>query len=547
MSGAGKGGAASGAPTPHALTSSSSRFGRTPVGGANKEVGSFPWLSLLLSLWLGGALLSLLRPGLGLWGIARLSQASRPVLDAATSALAGECAAALGLARTPALRSAGAPVPMTWGWRRPVVLLPDAARDWTEGRLRAVLLHELAHVRRRDWLSHRMADAVCALYWFHPLVWLTARRLRAEGEIACDDLVLTSGVAAPDYARHLLDVARALSPAAIPQTAIAMARTARIEGRLKMILDHTRPRRALTRRALLLVLGLSAAALVPLAVLRPGARAAASGTSPRHVPETVIYLPAGVPVAGFLAVNGPMTVQLSGIGSLKTQKWWNVYGAPLARPVYAIPSALSSGGLPDQRSVQLAFRLPPRAQGGTVKYALTDCLNSSSGGSWPSKIEDHDRQTEAQLDAQTGGARVVTATFPVSVSKTDVRVGTASGPWKVVGIARRAVPEQIEGLSMQFRNAGYIVSRPAETKEGTVLTVSVNTPVGSSVDDLRLVAVDRQGQELLPADIGDSSIGALDQITARFALPLAQIKEIRVETRPFHYVEFKNVALRPVK
>ena len=93
------------------------------MSGANKEVGSLLWL---FSLWLTGALLSLLRPGFGLWGIARLFQASEPVSDAPTLALAAGCAAALGL----------------------------------------------AHVRRRDWLSHRMADAVCALYWFHPLVWL---------------------------------------------------------------------------------------------------------------------------------------------------------------------------------------------------------------------------------------------------------------------------------------------------------------------------------------------------------------------------------------
>jgi len=191
--------------------------------------------------------------------------------------------------------------------------------------------------------------------------------------------------------------------------------------------------------------------------------------------------------------------------------------------------------------------LPPNAQGVTVKYALTDCLNSSWGGSLPSKIEDHDRQTEAQLNAQTGGARVVTATFPASVSKTNVRVGTASGPWKVIGTARRTGPGQIEGLSIQLVNAGYIVSRPAETKEGTVLTISVNAAVGTSAEDLRLVAVDGQGRHLLPADIGDSSIGALEQITAHFALPPAQIKEVRVETRPFHYVEFKNVALRPAK
>jgi len=236
-----------------------------------------PWGIVLPAFWLGGALLAILRPLLGLWGIARLSRDSEPVSNAPTLAVASECAFALSLSQTPALRQADAPVPMTWGWRRPVVLLPTDAHDWPDERLRAVLLHELAHIRRRDWLSHRFADVVCALYWFHPLAWLTARRLRAEGEIVCDDLVLTSGVAAPDYARHLLDVARALRPvsAAVPQAAIAMARTAHIEGRLKMILDHTRSRRALTRRALLLALVTSGIGAAALAALRPGARAAA--------------------------------------------------------------------------------------------------------------------------------------------------------------------------------------------------------------------------------------------------------------------------------
>ena len=507
----------------------------------------FPWLSFLTALWLGGALLAGLRPLLGLWGIARLSQESAAVADAPILAQASECASALGLTRTPALCQADAPVPMTWGWRQPVVLLPVGAQDWPEGRLRAVLLHELAHIRRRDWLSHRFADLACALYWFHPLAWLTARRLRTEGEIACDDLVLTSGIAAPDYARHLLDVARALHPISdVPQAAIAMARTARIEGRLTMILDATRPRRALTRRALLLVLGLSAIALVPLAVLRLGARAQAapSGVASRpHQHDEIVHVPARTPIA---AASRPW-VQLVGIADPDARKWWRVDGTRLPQPIFDLASALNSGGptVPKQRRVQLAFRLPPSAQGVTVKYALTDSLNVSSGGSWPSKIEDHDRQTEAQLNAQTGGARIVTATFPASASKTNVRVGTASGLWNVIGIARRTGPGQIEGLSIQLVNAGYIVSRPAETKVGTVLTVSVNTAVGVSPEDLRIVAVDRQGQKLLPADIGDSSIGTLDQITAHFALPPAQIKEIHVETRPFHYVEFKNVALRP--
>ena len=227
-------------------------------------------------LYLFGLFLASLRPLLGLWGIHRLSRHCTNITDAPTLSTAADCAQTLGLP-VPRLCRAEVPVPMTWGWRRPVIVLPPVSADWPNARLRSVLLHEMAHVKRRDWPGHRLADFACAVYWFHPLVWLTARRLRTESELACDDLVLASGVPAPDYARHLLEIASALPRVSRrSHTAIAMAQTSRIESRLSMILDKTQSRRTVTRRVLLTALIPGTAALVTLAVLRPDAKAQAS-------------------------------------------------------------------------------------------------------------------------------------------------------------------------------------------------------------------------------------------------------------------------------
>ena len=102
--------------------------------------------------------------------------------------------AALGLTRDPRLvMTDRVTVPFTCGFLRPTLVVPSSALAWTDDRIRVVLLHELAHVARRDCLVQAVVQAACAVYWFHPLAWVGARHLRAERERACDDLVLAAG------------------------------------------------------------------------------------------------------------------------------------------------------------------------------------------------------------------------------------------------------------------------------------------------------------------------------------------------------------------
>ena len=80
----------------------------------------------------------------------------------------------------------------TWGLLRPSVLLPAHAREWSDDRIRIVLCHELAHIRRNDWFVQIAAEALRSLFWFNPLIWIACTRLRRESEQACDDVVLDS-------------------------------------------------------------------------------------------------------------------------------------------------------------------------------------------------------------------------------------------------------------------------------------------------------------------------------------------------------------------
>jgi carboxyl-terminal processing protease len=252
----------------------------------SRDDGSPSLLGWVLPAWAAGALLALLPLVVGIMGLRRLRRRAFPVQDHPMANMQAQLCRELGFRRTvPLLESSTHIIPMTWGILRPVILVPRQAREWSVDRLRAVLLHELAHVQRRDCLIQLLAQLARALYWFNPLTWLAVRRLRLEQERACDDAVLNHGARPTDYAESLLTITARLPVAAwLTPVALAMSRVRRIENRLVAILDPARNRRPLTRRVvgafaapgLLLLLGLATCHCET---------AAASDTSAPAVPE----------------------------------------------------------------------------------------------------------------------------------------------------------------------------------------------------------------------------------------------------------------------
>ncbi len=200
----------------------------------------------MLLIWLTGFVAVLVTTAAGLVNVWRLSHSAEPV-EGPLARLVDDLVHELQLGRpVTVLVSSEHAMPMTWGIK-PKVLLPADAGDWTDERLRAVLLHELAHVKRWDFLTQLMARAVCAVHWPNPLIWVAAYRLRMERELACDDRVLNAGSRASDYAQHLLDVARLMRSGALTAVAgVAMARRSHLSDRLLAVLDETRRRASVT-------------------------------------------------------------------------------------------------------------------------------------------------------------------------------------------------------------------------------------------------------------------------------------------------------------
>ncbi len=235
-------------------------------------------LAAIQSIWMAGAFIVLVRLLAGTVATWRLARTATPI---ALPQLLGGITNQLGIRRAILLiEGTTAAMPMTWGIFRPTILLPGGASTWPAERLRVVLAHELVHVRRFDYLTQLLSQFACALYWWNPLVWLAAKRLRQERERACDDGVLRLGTFAASYAGHLVDLARALKPVQPAwSAAVPMASVSNLEERLIALLDHTRNRQPVSRKRAAIALLAAVCIILPLAALKARAQAAKGSIS----------------------------------------------------------------------------------------------------------------------------------------------------------------------------------------------------------------------------------------------------------------------------
>lgn len=186
--------------------------------------------------------------------------------------------------------SGEAVVPFTAGWQDPVIVLTRDWRAWPEDKLRAVLAHEMAHVRRSDWLVAVVAAANRSLFWFHPLAWWLERHLASLAEEASDAAGIAGTGDARRYAEVVLDFASAMAGRREPVSwlATAMARSSKVGGRIERILEGKVMGWQSTSRGLWLALSMIALPLVygaaVLQVQEPQAAVAPQQARPTAMP-----------------------------------------------------------------------------------------------------------------------------------------------------------------------------------------------------------------------------------------------------------------------
>jgi TonB family protein len=263
--------------------------------------------TIALDLYLIGVAVLLLRAGVGWVVTRRLEQTTHLVTDADLLARLDRHATAAGLRRSPRLlTSPRLLVPMTTSVLRPAIVLPAQPHDWSPAKLDAVLVHELAHVARRDTLTQRLSLIYRAVFWPNPLSWWLHHRLAVLAEQVSDEAALDAGVDRATYAETLVgffaDQARGAGRRAVWH--VAMARGANAEKRVEHVLSWQRGRSTSLTKSMTMGLVVAAA---PVLVLAASVRPEPTATPKTEQHALSLSLP---PQPGATGLTQPESVRI---------------------------------------------------------------------------------------------------------------------------------------------------------------------------------------------------------------------------------------------
>jgi len=393
------------------VTSQSARDGSATGARRSFQVFGAPLPVVVLAFWIAGVVTLSLRL-FGGWVVARrlATRATRPVAPE-IHALARRVAGRLALDRlVHIVESSVVRVPVMVGWLKPVVLLPASAMSGlTPTQIEALLAHELAHIRRHDYLVNLMQSVVETLLFYHPGVWWVSRQIRAEREHCADDLA----VAVCDrlvYVSALADLAQMTSTPRLALAATDGSLLRRVRRLLSVPSDD--PTSGSSWLPVLIVVLLGGAVLpAVLASHGPAADSGAPGQVAATTPGVASGVAGGVPggvvpggvASGVATTPGQISVPSGVAGGVPGGVVAGVSGGVaggVPGGVVAQPIGVAAGGLQgESREIAQARELEERA-----RKQLQE-LEQALGGIQDERLLLDQKQAEAQLQARMAELR----------------------------------------------------------------------------------------------------------------------------------------------
>jgi beta-lactamase regulating signal transducer with metallopeptidase domain len=477
-----------------------------PDAAARTDKGMLSSSAVMLVIWAGAAGAMLLLVIQRLFFVLGLSRQAAPAAGLLPETLEF-CRRKMGVNLPVKLKiSANATSPAVCGLFRPVILVPhDLAPTLGPGHLRAVLLHELGHIKRGDLWVNLVQTVLQVIYFYNPLLWLANAVIRRIREQAVDEMVqVAMAEKAKDYPETLLSVAKLAfgRPASALRLIGVVESKSQLKGRIKKMLNQPIPKTAKLGLAGLAAIIITAVLLLPMATAIDDKKSEIAEKS-----EFKATLANGV------------AVELVGVCDYPSQgkQWWRPDGSQLVRNIVTKDT---SNYTDKNNAYEVAYDVKA-PNDVSVGWPVIQGSTSSSG-----------------LDViEPAGIEAVRAHIAVSGHSTTVKIPIASGPWTTIAQTTG------QGQTNKIFGSKTLMFGPAEgTAEKLVLTTSDDLDSG---DDYRLIAFDKQGN-LHTSSKNWFSIKNLRQSTFVFVnLAPDAVDHFEFQTRPYHWVTFKNVSLDP--
>ncbi|QDV41011.1 Regulatory protein BlaR1 [Stieleria neptunia] len=516
-----------------------------PPAAAGLAERILPWLPGAVAVWLTGTLLMTLRLLAGWRAARRVAREGRSEVPIAVRRAFEELRTSIGASQAARVaQSVLVKVPSVVGYFRPIVLLPvSAVTGLSDQQVRAILAHELAHVRRYDYAVNVLQTTIETVLFYHPVVWWVSRVVRTEREHCCDDIALAAQCDASDLARALVAVAavneqvdESAATVLIPPTLMSAADGGNLLRRIRRLAGNPREDRVSRRSwiAGLCVLGLLAATGT-LAVLSDAVAEDDQSNTTQQVDPQADTRDAVATVSGRrLEFDGGYYVELSAVGDYVRQQAesgsddgspavWNGAGETIDPPF----TGTNSSGY-DVESDKIARKFYLMARMPLETTLNIDVPGERFGGSG---VTTSSSQTFVTAQASC------MAEFPRDQQTADVSVELNLPAWKTF-----ATFDFAGGV-----NNGVIMDWERKVTEYTRFTATGDFGPGANDDNTRIVAFDRDHQPLKTSRTGAMSRGGkLRKLDVSYLNENGRPNYVIVQRRePTRKIVIRDVPLHP--